>query len=118
MSYTKGEWKVKGHNIECIRDAINVTLAHCGLMPVKFKDRRGFTAAVHKKRDKEIKANAYLIAAAPKLLEACKDFRKGWAHFCKKINFAESALDADAIRWMNEAPGQIGAAIVEAEKGE
>lgn len=51
------------------------------------------------------------------LLDACKDFAKGWTHFCKVLNFADSALDADAIRWMNETPPKIGQAIAKATKG-
>lgn len=29
-------------------------------------------------------------------------FLRGWNNFCKKVNFADSALDADAIVFMNE----------------
>ena len=31
-----------------------------------------------------------------------KKFIEGWEHFCKCINFGVSALDADAIKYMNE----------------
>ena len=64
MSHTKGKWKAKNHNVECVRGGIKVTLAHCSLMAVKYSDRRGYIPAVHKKRDKEVAANARLIAAA------------------------------------------------------
>ncbi len=37
-----------------------------------------------------------------------KEFAEGWAHFCKCIDFGKSALDADAIRFMNEMPAEIG----------
>ncbi len=40
-----------------------------------------------------------------------KEFANGWKHFCYCINFAESALDAEAIRFMNEAPAQIVKAL-------
>lgn len=50
------------------------------------------------------------------LVAACEDFAKGWPHFCNCIDFGKSALDADAIRWMNEAPGKIGAALANAKK--
>ena len=36
-----------------------------------------------------------------------KEFEDGWAHFCKCIDFNHSALDADAIRFMNEMPSRI-----------
>lgn len=35
------------------------------------------------------------------------EFRDGWKHFCKCIDFNHSALDAEAIRFMNEAPAEI-----------
>lgn len=59
-------------------------------------------------------ANARLIAAAPELLTACTNFVKGWPHFCDRVDFAHSGLDAEAIRWMNEVPGEIEAAIAKA----
>ncbi|MHA2023320.1 MAG: hypothetical protein ACTSWQ_06630 [Candidatus Thorarchaeota archaeon] len=31
-----------------------------------------------------------------------EEFLKGWDHFCKCVNFADSAMDAEAISWMNE----------------
>lgn len=36
-----------------------------------------------------------------------KEFEKGWKHFCNCIDFGGSNLDAEAIRFMNEMPGQI-----------
>lgn len=45
------------------------------------------------------------------LLKACKDFISGWSHFCDRIDFSKSALDADAIQWMNEVPGKIETAF-------
>lgn len=36
-----------------------------------------------------------------------KDFAEGWKHFCNCMNFNQSFLDADAIRFMNEVPGKI-----------
>lgn len=31
-----------------------------------------------------------------------KEFSEGWTNFCRCINFGDSNLDADAIRFMNE----------------
>jgi hypothetical protein len=42
-----------------------------------------------------------------KLLAACDSFLKGWLHFYNCIDFGKSNLDAEAIRFMNEVPGQI-----------
>ncbi len=36
-----------------------------------------------------------------------KEFRKGLKHFYDRINFADSNLDADAVRFMNEMPGRL-----------
>ncbi len=47
----------------------------------------------------------------PDLLEASKDFVSGYTHFLNCIDFGQSALDADAIRFMNEVPGKIQTAI-------
>ena len=47
------------------------------------------------------------------LQKACQNFVDGWSHFCGCINFGTSGLDADAIRWMNETPGEIETALKE-----
>ena len=36
-----------------------------------------------------------------------KEFADGWKHFLGKIDFNNSFLDAEAIRFMNEIPGQV-----------
>ena len=36
-----------------------------------------------------------------------KEFANGWKHFCDCIDFAKSALDAKAIRFMNEMPSAV-----------
>lgn len=41
------------------------------------------------------------------LQKACQEFIDGWPHFLKCINFNESNLDAEAIRFFNEVPGKI-----------
>ena len=40
-----------------------------------------------------------------------KEFAAGWIHFCDCIDFGRSALDADAIRFMNETPGKVVQAL-------
>ena len=42
-----------------------------------------------------------------------EEFLKGWEHFCKCINFGMSALDADAIRFMNEFRPNLDSIIKE-----
>lgn len=44
-----------------------------------------------------------------------KEFRKGWLHFLDCIDFSKTNLDADAIRFMNEAPAEIAKALKEKE---
>ena len=41
------------------------------------------------------------------LVSACENFVKGWTRFCDHINWGESGLDAESIRFMNEVPGRI-----------
>ena len=48
---------------------------------------------------------------AQSLLAASQRFVDEWNHFCNCIDFGKSCLDADAIRFMNEVPGEIQAAI-------
>lgn len=36
-----------------------------------------------------------------------KQFTKDWKHFCSWIDFGKSAMDAEAIRIMNEMPGKV-----------
>lgn len=50
-----------------------------------------------------------------KTIQALQDFIDGWPHFCDCINFGESNLDAEAIRFMNEAVGEV-ARVLEQEK--
>ena len=38
---------------------------------------------------------------------------EGWYHFCDRINFGQSALDADAIVFMNTFPTLVDKAIKE-----
>lgn len=51
------------------------------------------------------------ITAEQALRNACQNFIDGWPHFLLCINFGKSALDAEAISWMNEVPGQIQKAL-------
>ena len=37
-----------------------------------------------------------------------KQFADGWKHFCSRIDFGKSYLDAEAIRFMNEMPQAVG----------
>lgn len=41
-----------------------------------------------------------------------KEFADGWKHFCKCINFEFTALDAKAIRFMNEMPIAVSKGLV------
>lgn len=43
-----------------------------------------------------------------------KEFKDGWMHFLKCVNFEYTALDAKAIRFMNEMPGQVHKALLAA----
>lgn len=36
-----------------------------------------------------------------------KQFTDGWGHFCSRINWGDSNMDAEAIQFMNEVPGQV-----------
>ena len=40
-----------------------------------------------------------------------EEFEKGLKHFYDCINFEKSNLDAEAIRFMNEVPGKVIAAL-------
>lgn len=40
-------------------------------------------------------------------IQAVKEFEAGWNHFCKCIDFSHSALDAEAITFMNEAHAKL-----------
>lgn len=50
------------------------------------------------------------------IIIAARDFALGWKHFLSKINWEQSGLDAEAVRFMNEVPGKIENALKEAEK--
>lgn len=40
-----------------------------------------------------------------------KKFIKGWRHFLDCLNFDKSNLDAEAIGFMNEMPGEVFKAL-------
>ena len=44
-------------------------------------------------------------------LELADEFSKGWKHFCSRIDFGRSFLDAEAIRFMNEVPDKVVRAL-------
>lgn len=46
-----------------------------------------------------------------KLETAVQAFLDGWKQFCSKINFGASPLNGEAIRFMNEVPGKLRAAL-------
>ncbi len=40
-------------------------------------------------------------------LELIAEFKQGWNHFVSVLDLGRSALDAEAIRFMNEMPGRV-----------
>lgn len=101
MEHTKGEWKINHGNIGT-GNGKNYKQICCVVNPsyaLKGEDL----------------ANARLIAAAPDFAQASQDFIDGWLHFCDCIDFGNSALDAEAIRFMNEVPGKIKQALAKAQ---
>ncbi len=92
--HTKGPWKHEGYYIS---------------------DENGKIITTPQNKTREDFANSQLITAAPDSNAANKAFIAGWGHFLDCINFGSSALDAKAIQFMNEIPGQIQAAIAKAE---
>ncbi|GAI14252.1 unnamed protein product [marine sediment metagenome] len=50
------------------------------------------------------------------LQEACREFLDGWGNFINCIDFGHSVLNAEALRWMNEVPGQIQTAYTKSKK--
>jgi hypothetical protein len=60
-------------------------------------------------------ANATLIAAAPEMLMALKAVLVMVEKALPKFNWGASALDAQAIRLLNETPGHVRRAILKAE---
>lgn len=59
-------------------------------------------------------ANAQLIAAAPRMVNALKSAQDLFQYALPKFNWAASALDAKAIQLLNEVPSVVNAAIDEA----
>ena len=41
-----------------------------------------------------------------------EEFADGWKHFCGCIDFGHSALDAEAIRFMNEMPAAVKEGLI------
>ncbi len=41
-----------------------------------------------------------------------KEFQDGWKHFCQCTKFKDSGMDAQAIRFMNEMPAAVSAALL------
>jgi hypothetical protein len=49
-----------------------------------------------------------------KHMVAKQEFIDGWYHFCDRINFGQSPLDAEAIQYMNEFTRRLEKVIEEA----
>lgn len=64
-------------------------------------------------KDDEAKLEDVEKSNQENLIDASKKFISGWGHFLNCIDFGKSWLDAEAIRFMNEVPGQIEKAIRE-----
>jgi hypothetical protein len=47
-----------------------------------------------------------------KIREALEAFIPEWEHFCDKINFGKTFIDAKAIQWMNEYPSKVVQALI------
>ncbi|HDY88657.1 MAG TPA: hypothetical protein ENH82_11185 [bacterium] len=109
-THTKGKWESVGIAVKDKRDEIfyHTDILCNDTIRVARSSGVGEDLAL---------ANARLIAAAPYLYETAKEFIAGWSHFCKCIDFGQSFLDAEAIRFMNEVPAKIATGIVKAEKG-
>lgn len=43
------------------------------------------------------------------------EFADGWKHFCDCIDFGHSNLDAEAIKFMNEMPGDVAKGLTQSE---
>ena len=54
--------------------------------------------------------------AVDPLVLAGQHFNHGWKHFLSKINWEQSNLDAEAVRFMNGVPGEIEAGVKKAEE--
>lgn len=44
-------------------------------------------------------------------LKLSEEFERGYNHFCDRLNFAQSCLDAEAIRFMCETIGKVKQAL-------
>lgn len=65
----------------------------------------------HQRTKEEAEANARLIAAAPDLLAALERTNRLFEKALPKFNWGASALDANAIKLLNEVPREVRAAI-------
>ncbi len=110
FDYTKGEWDTVGVARKDVKDPVFYHVDVLCNDTIRVAQSSGVG-------EENALANARLIAAAPYQYNAAKEFVAGWSHFCKCINWKDSGMDADAIRFMNEVPGRIARGIVKAEKG-
>ena len=103
MSHTRGPWKVKE-----VDGVINIVAHDC--VPARVNgDATG---------SPEPRANAFLIAASPRLLEAVEYYEGGIDYFYSRIDFGKSSLDAKAINFMNESNIKIRQALKLAKGGQ
>jgi len=102
MEHTKGKWKAHKNRL---------STEYIGSDGKRYTDK--FIGETVKITDAD--RIVHCVNNFDALLEACKEFDKGWEHFCNKVNIGKSFLDAKAIRWFNETPIKIKQAIEAAE---
>ena len=123
MSYTKGKLLVDRYTIHCIRDGVDTRIAHIGIMPIKFKDRKSLNENEMVRVDKENEANAERLVLCwnshDKLLAACKDLMDA-NEYARKVSLREESprgmVWGEVRSRLDAAKLNAKAAITEAEK--
>ena len=83
MEYTKGEWKVitNGNSLLAIASCHNDVTKNRNICSFEPLFLRGEKSSLYRQLGGEDEANAHLIAASPKLLEACN---KMWSYLISR----------------------------------
>ena len=113
---TMGPWKTGREDMESYDGATGISFTNIYHATLKDGTYMGMPlpVVIGRAEGDNNKANAKLMAAAPDLLEALLDCVVLFQNALPKFNWGASALDAEAIRLLNEVPNKALAALTKA----
>jgi hypothetical protein len=108
--HTGGEWYAedRGERIVILSNECDYEVAELVV------DQSGACSRHDEEMDENAAADAALITASPNMLRALEQVERLISEALPRFDWGRSALDANAIRLLNETPGVVAAALAKA----